>query len=123
MATAWDPGDGESLFTRRSQRRKRTALTFAYDVAVNVLANLIAGGIGVIALQLTGVIDLDSRVVRLSAIFVIGATILMIAAVAELISQSTPSAHVRKRMTRINYIFIGVWLLFALGIFIWFWPS
>lgn len=66
MASAYDPGDSESIFTRRRQRRKRNMLTFAYDIGVNLLANLLALAIGALVAQATGVIQRNPALTRTS---------------------------------------------------------
>jgi hypothetical protein len=73
MATAYDSGDDESVFTRRRQRRKRNLMTFAYDVGVNLLANLLALTIGYLVAQAAGVIDPNSGLSK-AAILMILAT-------------------------------------------------
>lgn len=78
MATAYDSGDNESIFTRRSQRRKRNAVTFAYDVGVNVLANLIAAAVIVYVLQRSGTVAFNPNLVRIASVVLGALAVLLI---------------------------------------------
>jgi hypothetical protein len=66
MATAWDPGTNESIFTRRRLRQRRSAVTFAYDVGVNVAANTVTLAGGILVAQATGLTKSNPALTRLA---------------------------------------------------------